>query len=75
MNGDIVFIDFDKGVEEDEPLKPSSQLPLSRAKKAESRADKIKRLATQIESGEYKVNSEQLTEAVLGDLLGSVEED
>jgi len=65
MNGDLVFVDFENSGGETENSPPSGE---SKTKKTESREEKLARLAAQIESGEYEVPTERLSEILLEEL-------
>lgn len=69
MSGDLIFLDFRRAEKEEESVVTPSRLPLPKKENKESREEKIKRLAAQIESGDYRLDSEKIADAVLEDLL------
>lgn len=69
MSGDLIFLDFKRAEKEEESVVTPSRLPLPKKENKESREEKIKRLAAQIESGDYRLDSEKIADAVLEDLL------
>jgi anti-sigma28 factor (negative regulator of flagellin synthesis) len=75
MTGDLIFVDFEKAESERESDLAPSKLSLPKVDKTESRSEKIKRLAAQIESGEYKVDSDMLAEKIIQELSDSTESD
>jgi len=69
--GDLVFLDFEargseKETEAQETEKSEKkELPL----KTETKEDRLKRIASQIESGEYRPNFDEVPDSLLVDLL------
>jgi len=75
----LIFLDFDKGLEEEKlvkkPSRPFSKIPLSKVRQKESRDEKLKRLTAQIEAGEYEVDCEKTVDALLESLSEAPESD
>ena len=66
MSGDVVFVDFENSADDADR---SSASVKPRVQKSESRDEKLAHLAAQIESGEYEVQTEQLAEILLEELI------
>ena len=70
--GDLIFIDFEKELDA-QTTREGSEIKVD-DKAKESKAEKLKRLAKEIESGDYQVPLEDLAEILVDELSESSNE-